>query len=211
MMTVRENPPYAKASATVLRAGPGDLFVLSQVIADAFHGLPPSHWLVADPDARRRIFPGYFQLFVEHALATGLVLTTPDRSAAALWIPVRKTPEGPSADYATRLAAITDPWTDRFRAFDAVLDSHHPSAFPHHHLAMLAVRPDRQGRGIGTTMLRAHHALLDEEGIPAYLEAANQRTRVMYLRHGYTDHGAPIQLPGGPFMFPMWRSASMEG
>jgi len=205
MMAVRENPPYADPSGTVVRAGPGDLFMLSQVIADAFYGLAPSQWLVADPDARRRIFPAYFQLYVEHALAAGLVFTTPDRAAAALWIPVSEAVEGPSGDYDTRLAAITDPWTDRFRAFDQALDSHHPAGCPHHHLALLAVRPDRQGRGIGTMMLHVHHALLDEQGVPAYLEAANQHTRAMYLRHGYADHGAPIQLPGGPLMFPMWR------
>jgi hypothetical protein len=27
----------------------------------------------------------------------------------------------------------------------------------------------------------------------------------LYLRHGYTDHGAPIRLPDGPPMYPMLR------
>jgi hypothetical protein len=41
--------------------------VLSQVIADAFADLAVSRWLIPDPAARRRIFPGYFRLYVEHA------------------------------------------------------------------------------------------------------------------------------------------------
>ena len=51
----------------IIHAGPADLDILSQVIADAFHPLAPSRWLVGDPAERRRIFPGYFRLYVEHA------------------------------------------------------------------------------------------------------------------------------------------------
>jgi len=37
-------------------------------------------------------------------------------------------------------------------------------------------------------------------GAPAYLEASDLRTGRIYLRHGFADHGPPIQLPGGPRM-----------
>ena len=73
------------------------------------------------------------------------------------------------------------------------------------HLAILAVRPDAQGQGIGTALLQAHHAAFDWQGIAAYLEASDERTRDLYLRYGYTDHGEPIELPGGPCMYPMVR------
>ena len=52
-----------------------------------FFDLPPSRWLVPDPAARRAIFPSYFRLYVEHALACGLVHTTPHHDAVALWLP----------------------------------------------------------------------------------------------------------------------------
>ena len=39
----------------------------------------------------------------------------------------------------------------------------------------------------------------------AYLEASDERTRDLYLRHGYTDHGEAIELPDGPSMYPMVR------
>jgi GNAT superfamily N-acetyltransferase len=183
-----------------------DAEVLSQVIADAFHDLAPSRWLIADPGVRREIFPGYFRLFVEQAMAEGVVHTTRDRTAVALWLPVST--KGPSQpkDYGERLAEATKPWTERFLAFDAALDDHHPKGMAHHHLAMLAVRPDQQGQSIGTALLRAYHAMLDRDShAPAYLEASDLRTRQLYLRHGYVDHGEPIRLPGGPVMCPMWR------
>ncbi len=94
----------------------------------------------------------------------------------------------------------------RFAAFDAALAARHPADVPHHHLALLAVRPSRQGRGIGTALLDAYHWRLDCVGVAAYLEASDLRTRALYLRHGYTDTpGPPINLPGGPPLYPMLR------
>jgi GNAT superfamily N-acetyltransferase len=193
---------------TPLEVGPADVAdadALSQLIADAFHDLAPSRWLVPDPDARREIFPGYFRIYVEHALAEGVVHTTPDRAAAALWLPVGIHPPAPALDYDARLHAATSPHTSRFRLFDQALDRHHPAGTPHHHLAILAVRPDRQGQGSGTALLRAHHAILDEAGMPAYLEASSRGSRRLYLTQGYADHGLPIHLAHGPLLHPMWR------
>ncbi|HEY5987467.1 MAG TPA: GNAT family N-acetyltransferase, partial [Streptosporangiaceae bacterium] len=198
--------PAGGALTTVVTAEAADLDALSEVIADAFHPLAPSQWLIPDDAARRDIFPAYFRIFVEHALAHGTVHTVPDRSAAALWFPVG--PDGPVAPdrYAERLTTTTGPWAHRFRAFEAALDSRHPVGIPHQHLAMLAVHPSRQGHGIGTALLRAHHHTLDHDArVQAYLEASDLRTRQLYLHEGYTDHGPPIRLPGGPRMYPMLR------
>jgi len=197
---VSHNDTYA-----VLRAGQADADVLSQVIADAFFDLPPSPWLIADPDARMKIFPPYFRIYVELALAAGEVHTIHDRAAVALWLPVAAEPSQPPPGYLERLAAVTGPWLDRFLVFDEELERRHPAGPPHQHLALIAVRPDRQGVGVGTALLAAHHARLDEEGTPAYLEAASLRTRDIYLRIGYSDLGPPIQFPDGPAMYPMWR------
>ena len=192
----------------VVRADIDDVDVLSQVIADAFHDLPPSQWLIADPDSRRAVYPVYFQLYVEQAMMAGVVHTTGDRDAVALWIPVTEGESpGPPSACAERLAMITRPWTDRFLAFDEALGSRHPLGFPHHYLPILAVRPDRQGRGIGTGLLNAYHAVLDDRKMAAYLEAPSPRSRRFYLRHGYTDFGAPVPLPGGPQLYAMWRPA----
>jgi GNAT superfamily N-acetyltransferase len=165
----------------VVRADDADAGRLSQVIADAFIDLPPARWLIADPVARRDIFPGYFLIFVEHALATGVVHTTTDRVAVALWLFAGDGHDAGPADYEARLAAQTRPWTDRFIAFDAALDQCHPVGVPHHYLAMMAVRPDRQGAGTGAWLLRSYHSEIDkQDGAPAYLEASAPRGAVLY-------------------------------
>jgi GNAT superfamily N-acetyltransferase len=189
----------------VIPAGPVDAGKLSQVIAEAFHGLAPARWLIGNPHGRREIFPRYFRIFVEHAMTRGTVHTTPERTAAALWLPIGPDGPIPPEGYSARLAEATGPWVRRFMAFDAELDRHHPAGISHHHLAILAVHPDVQHQGTGAALLRAYHSMLDDVGIPAYLEASEPGTRVWYLRHGYTDHGPSIQLPDGPVMFPMWR------
>ena len=57
-------------------AGPADLDALSQVIAVAFHDLPPSQWLVSDPAERARIFPGFFRILLDWAMADGDLANT---------------------------------------------------------------------------------------------------------------------------------------
>jgi GNAT superfamily N-acetyltransferase len=178
-----------------------DAPALADVIAEAFFDLPPSRWLIPEPDARRRAYPGYFLLYVEHALTAGTVHTTPERDAAALWLPSGTPPPG----YPARLAVATSPWTSRFQKFDELLDTCHPERPPHRHLAILAVRPAVQGNGTGTALLTAYHHRLDQLGLPAYLEASSSHNRDLYLRHGYRDHGPPIRLPDGTPMWPMWR------
>jgi GNAT superfamily N-acetyltransferase len=198
--------PSRFADHRVERAEPGDATVLAHVIARAFFGLAVSHWLVPDPRTRREIFPGYFRIHVEHAFAAGLVLTTPARDATALWVPVGLDgPGGPPEGYHDQLAAATGPHLARFEALDEQFGRHHPSGVRHEHLAILAVRPDRQRLGIGTALMNAGHACLDRDGTPAYLEASDPVKREIYLTHGYADIGEPIQLPDGPAMYPMWR------
>jgi len=200
-------PASSYPHGPVIRAAHADAEVLSQVIADAFGDLPQSRWLIPDDDARRVILPGYFRICVEHAMASGIVHTTADRAAAALWLPAGEDTAGLPDGYDEQLAAATGPWVQRFRVFDATLSRNHPTGPAHHHLVILAVRPDKQGQGTGSQLLRAHHQMLDQHGTPAYLEAATLRTTRLYQRHGYAiQPGGPFCLPGGrPAMWPMWR------
>lgn len=192
----------------IVPAGAGDAGPISGLIAEAFLDLPPSRWLIADEAERRRVFPDYFRIYVEHILAAGVVHVTEDLDAAALWLPAGAEPAEPPDGYFARLRAVTGPRVERFASFDEALDRHHPAGVPHHHLAFLAVRPGRQGLGLGTALLAAHHGTLDVAGTPAYLEASSERNRRLYQRHGYLPMaGGPYHLPaGGPPMWPMWRA-----
>jgi GNAT superfamily N-acetyltransferase len=205
-MSARRDRVANGTGRIVITTGPGDLDLLSQVIADAFHGLDVSQWLIPDPDARRRVFPAYWRIFVEHAMDTGHVHTTPDRTAVALWLPVGADGPRPPRHYDARLEAATGPWAGRFAILDEAFEAHHLVGVPHSHLAVLAVQPDQQRKGIGTALLEMRHTVLDDSGVPAYLEASGTDTRDLYLRHGYLDIGGPIRLSDGPALYPMIRA-----
>src|SRR4051794_7506411 len=139
--------------------------------------------------------PRNFQIVVEYALEHGEIHTTSDRSAAAVWLPRGATELPPPRDYERRVLDTCGEHAHRFFELDAIFDKHHPGALPHHHLGLLGVRGDRQGEGLGTALLRHHHARLDQAGIPAYLEASSTGSRDLYARQGYELMGEAYSAP----------------
>jgi hypothetical protein len=75
----------------------------------------------------------------------------------------------------------------------------------HAYLPFVAVRPDRQGRGVGAALLEYQLRRLDTARLPAYLEASSPRSLHLYQRLGFTTLPTTIDLPGGPRLQPMWR------
>ncbi|WFE61092.1 GNAT family N-acetyltransferase [Micromonospora sp. WMMD712] len=193
----------------VERLGPAETRLVAERIAEAFLVLPATHWLVPDAARRRPVLADNFEILVSHAMAHGQVHATADRAGVAVWFPQTGDDVGPPADYDARLAAACGEWVDRFRHLDDLFAATHPHD-RHHHLAFLAVAPGRQGRGIGSALLRHHHAWLDANGVPGYLEASSERGRDLYARHGYRPREV-FRLPDGTPFFPMWREPTTAG
>ena len=194
---------YAIQELVIRDVAPVDTGEITDLVTEAMWDGRVARWLNPDPVGRRRDSPGYFGIFVEHAVRFGEVYATADAetgrlSGVALWFP-RITPIPPPWDYDRRVEEVAA----QTREWDRAAEPHRP-ADPHHHLAVLAVHPDDQGRGIGTALLDRHHARLDEVGIPAYLEADHPRNRDLFLRHGYRVRSV-IALPDGPSLWSMWR------
>jgi GNAT superfamily N-acetyltransferase len=181
--------------------------IMGRLIADAFHELDISKWLVPDPRLRRKILPAHFGLFTEHAIRYGTVYTTVDFTGMAAWLPSRGVPQIP--DFDVRNHAICGDRTPYFDALGSAFDSTHPHDRQHYYLEFLAVDPTTQGSGLGSALLETRHRMAERNHMPCYLEAADRRSRRLYLRHGYTDHGEPLRAaPGSPPLYPMWRQPS---
>ncbi|GAA2599593.1 GNAT family N-acetyltransferase [Dactylosporangium fulvum] len=192
----------------IRRATLPEVRVLAELVAEAFEPLPVCQWLVPNPAERRRILEDDFEILVHHAVEHGVVHTTDDHTAVAVWY--TGAPEGVPdiPDYDERLLAACGVHTPRFQQLDEAMHKAHPLHAPHDHLVLLAVSPQHQGAGLGGRLLDEHHAHLDRQGVPGYLEASSPGSRALYLRHGYTDFDAPFGLPDGgpdPAMWPMWR------
>jgi GNAT superfamily N-acetyltransferase len=199
---------YAIQELVIRHVSPFDTAEITDLVADAMWDGPVARWLQPHSQTRRELTPSYFEIFVEHAVRYGEVYGMADSDSGqmtgvALWFPFTSVIPGP-ADYDRRLKEVAGDAFDRARELDAVMEAHHPLD-PHHYLAFLAVRPDRQGQGIGGALLDRHHDRLDAAGLPAYLEANDPRNRDLYLRHGYQVRSV-LQLPDGPPLWTMWRS-----
>jgi ribosomal protein S18 acetylase RimI-like enzyme len=192
---------------TVRRATGTDIDPAAGVIARAFAVLPQAHWLVDDGAQRGQLLHANMTMWVEHALTYGHVDVAGDFEAVAVWFDREHGPVPLPDNYENRLRADCGTWAERFRALDEVFDAYHPSG-PHHHLAMLAVEPQHQRRGLGSALLRHHHAELDAVGLCAFLEASTLGNVGLYEAHGYRRVGRPYELAeDGPLMWPMWRDA----
>ncbi|PZF88553.1 GNAT family N-acetyltransferase [Micromonospora deserti] len=191
------------SAVPVQRLGPAETALVAGRIAEAFLVLDATAWLVPDPGEREAVLAGHFEIMVDHAMRHGLVYGTADRAGVAVWLPSVGEPAPPPEDYDARLAAACGEWTPRFAHLDELFAVHHPHP-DHHHLAFLAVAPARQGEGVGTALLRHHHAWLDANGMPGYLEASSEHSRDLYARHGYRV-GELFRLPDGTPFWPMWR------
>ena len=207
-MNTRTGPQTSPPTPIVRRATEDDVDQLGLVIAAAFTGLTQNDWLVTDTVAQHHLFPKYFGLQVDLGVTAGIVHTTVERDAVAVWFPVLDGALPTLPDYDDRLAEIAGNWTGRFHAFENALAAHHPVGIPHHFLAFLAVDPPRQRAGVGTTLLRHHLPFLDQQGLPAYLDAATEDLYGFYGKHDWQPRRSPYPVADdGPFMHPMWRPA----
>jgi GNAT superfamily N-acetyltransferase len=204
----RKPAGYDIKEVVVRDVAPVDTAEVTALLASTIGQGPVGCWLAPDVMVRQENGPAYFEIFVEHAIHHGEIYAnvdpgTGDLVGVALWFPLIR-PIPPPRDYDLRLKDACGEAFDRARDLDAALEAHHP-LHPHHYLAFIAVRPDRQNLGIGSALLARHHARIDAAGIPAYLEANDRRNRDLYLRHGYVVESM-IQLPdGGPPIWPMRR------
>ncbi|MFG1650646.1 GNAT family N-acetyltransferase [Micromonospora sp. NPDC049275] len=175
---------------------------VAALIADAVYPTALAQWLVPDPAARRRVLADVAAIWVEHAMFHGDIQITDDLSATAVAFH-RYRPIAPPANYRSRIDTAAGTHAQRFDILDQLLTNQRPTD-PHHHLAILAVRPDTQRRGLGAAMLTHHEARLDRINLPAWTETLPD-TQDLYLRHGYLPRPA-LTLPDGPTVTLMHRA-----
>jgi len=173
---------------------------LAQTLAAAFFDDPVFAWLYPVAERRRGILPRWFEIVIEGFMPHEEIMTTGSALAGAIWVPpgvdvderVWTALEGVSEEYGPRLAECLD-----------LLDQHHPND-PHHYLFLVGARPEWQGRGHGSALMRPVLEICDRDGIAAYLEATSENNKRLYLRNGFEVVGE-IPLPDGPSLWPMWR------
>ena len=176
----------------VRRATVDEIPELAATLARAFAHDPFYEFLAGDaPERNQRMRDGWTG-FLRHA-TNGLshTYTTDDHAGVAVWHPPGYSGAGfidslrllPSA---TRMAGSIGRLRDVSRAIAALEHRrrlHAPG--PHVYLSVLGVEPERQGEGIGSSLMRPALELATGAGVPAYLETATGRNVLLYERVGF--------------------------
>lgn len=202
----------AAAAATVppavRRARPDEHEAIRRLLGETFMDDPVSAWVFPDSEHRRAVQPRFFGAFLDAAVRDGWVDVCDDLSGAALWVSV---PAGAPADgedgpdEVAEAMTAADPGNERIGLVGRLTGEVHPHEPAHYYLPLIVVAPGRQSAGLGTALLTPVLERCDHERMPAYLEASNARSKVLYERLGFTFMGKTVDLPGGPPMWPMWR------
>jgi len=171
-------------TAAVRLARIDDAPTLDGVLADAFFDDPINVHLVPD-EARRdaALRRGMGHVLRQTYLPNGGAWTTDELEGVALW--AKPGDPKPSAleqlrQLPTFAAAFGRHLPRAMRAFGTV-EKRRPSE-PHWFLDLLAVRPDRQGQGIGTALVTPGLTEASRTSVPAFLVTSNGRNVPFYER-----------------------------
>ncbi len=194
-------------------ATPAEADVVVSLLVSAFHDDPVWRWAFPDPALRAEQHRRLWGLFVAGALRYPWVWLTPGDTATALWIP----PHG--TEFSTEQEAALEPLlqellgtgADRVLQVFELFDEAHPHDVPHYFLDLLGTHVDHRGQGLGLGLLAHTLARIDEEGMPAYLEASNPGNVSLYRRYGFSPIGSFRVPDDGPQVVTMWREARAPG
>jgi GNAT superfamily N-acetyltransferase len=178
------------------------------VLGRAFVEDPVWAWLVRGRRREQRLVSGFTALAASAQRRPGArLLTTRERTAAALWLPPGGWRERPS-DFlrsAPGLLGCVRGGVLRGLRMQAVMERHHPRE-PHWYLEALGALPQARGTGVGGRLLQPVLDACDEARLPACLESSNPRNWSFYERHGFV-RGTPLPVPAGcPVLMPMQRA-----
>jgi ribosomal protein S18 acetylase RimI-like enzyme len=196
----------------VRKAQSGEVAELAGTLARAFHDDPVFSWLIPGDERRAKLLPPGFELFLRRLwLPHEETYTSGPLEGGAAWEPPGTWKLG-VGEQIQLLPSILRAWgRSAPRALAALgrLEKGHPEE-PHLYLAMLGVAPESQGRGLGSILMHPVLSRCDREGIPAYLEASSERSRDLYVRHGFEVTSEERLGRGSPPVWRMWREPQPE-
>lgn len=171
-------------------------------IAIAFGSDPVARWFLPDANSYLTYWPRFVGALAGRAFAAGTADSIDDCGGVALWLP----PDiGSDEEEMAAVAAEAVPEPGREEVFSVMsqMGDSHP-AERHWYLPLIGVDAPKEGRGLGSALLRHATSRCDREGLPAYLEATNPRNKRLYAAHGFEELGV-IQAGGSPPIWPMLR------
>ncbi len=192
---------------------PEDIPEIAETYVHAFNDNPVIQWLIRSDEQRSRAIREYFGYGLSRFFPAGGVYTSDDHMVCSSWFPSDYKPKKLTEEEENKLATMRVFWYTekglwKYETMNR-LDEERAPAYPHWRLGMLGVRPEAQGKGIGSKHVLGKLRMLDEAGTPVYLTSSNPRNVPFYERLGFSVVDR-IQLPEGPVITCMLKNPRLE-
>lgn len=182
------------------------------VLARAFQHAPDMKYFIGD-DTRMldKAALRFYKAVIRAGLLYGEVYTTPAMDGVAVWVSPENTDFSFGSLFRTGLlAAVLSVGlrpSVRFMSSASYVEKLQKKAIsgPRWVLVFLGVEAEQRGKGIGGVLIQPTLARADADGVPCYVESADERNLSFYNRHGFEviEHG---QVPNsGPQVWVMVR------
>jgi GNAT superfamily N-acetyltransferase len=194
-------------SPIVRLATSSDVPAIVNLLVRAFEDDPVASYMFTGTRRRQLGLHSFFMSQLRRQyLPLGHVYVTEDLSGAALWGPPDRN-RHPIVELLELLPTgpfLASPHTIGALRLMFKVESLHPTE-RHWYLFSIGSLPERQGQGVGTALLGAALAQVDEEGEPAYLESSKERNVSLYARFGFEVIDQVPSTWGSPPIWRMWR------
>jgi hypothetical protein len=161
------------------------------MISRAFHQYPLSTYIYPDETERTCRLSLMFSISLRYTFCYGEIITTPDITGVACWLPPESTTV--SNGRLLRTGALTPllkmglPGLYRINKAETYMRSTHQRCISesHWYLWVLGVDPAYHGQGIGGMLLLTGLQRVDASGLPCYLETMNPNNVSLYQKFGF--------------------------
>lgn len=176
----------AETEPLVRLAVADDVDATASMVARAFANDPAWSFLIPDDDGPGR--EAFAQALLLPRLSRGTAWVVDDHSAVAMWDRRSAGPTDPAAHeaaMATFREIVSERIWARVERYEEAVASAAPAP-PFWYLGVLATDPDRQGRGLATSVIAPGIAAADSEGWDCWLETSKPANKAFYERRGFT-------------------------
>jgi GNAT superfamily N-acetyltransferase len=189
--------------------------VLAPVFGRAFVHEPMMRWPMGSGGDLAQRFTRCFAYFLEVALPLGIVWEAGEAGEAgeadgvAVWIPPHQQEAWELHPWnQPRIHEVAEDGGRRYAEFWDWVATHEPTE-PSWQLDTVAVKPERQGRGIGRKLIEAGMARARADGTSAFLSTGTAANLAIYGRCGFRVYDEADAPGGGPrIWFMRWDPGS---
>lgn len=191
----------------VIRLTPPEKSLAAKVCARSFFDYPMTTFDWPDPNRRARYLEWFWGCGIDYGLRYGEVYSTPGIDGVIVWLPPGQTHITTwryilvGLHWLPFLMGFKQFFTKTMRRDDLEQKVHEEIiSGPHWYLWIIAVDPVKQGKGVGTILMRKGLEIADAQHLPCYLETYDEKNVLFYQKHGF-ELVRTEQVPGSKLCF----------